>query len=91
MSKKPNTGQSTCQNTGGRAVVEALVQLGASRAFCVPGESYLPVLDALYDVSDTIDLITCRHEAGAANMAEAYGKLTGEPGICFVTRGPGAT
>ena len=60
-------------------------------AFCVPGESYLPILDALYDVADKIRLITCRHESGASNMAEAYGKLTGKPGICLVTRGPGAT
>ena len=62
---------------------------GADLAFCVPGESYLPVLDALYDSS--IRLVTCRHEQGAANAAEAYGKLTGRPGICLVTRGPGAT
>ena len=64
---------------------------GAELAFCVPGESYLPVLDALYTVRERIQLITCRHESGAANMAEAYGKLTGTPGICLVTRGPGAT
>ena len=57
----------------------------------MPGESYLAVLDALYDVRDRIRLVTCRHEAGAANMAEAYGKLTGRPGVCMVTRGPGAT
>lgn len=77
--------------TGGEALVASLLAMGAERAFCVPGESYLPVLDSLYDVQDEIELITCRHEAGAANMAEAYGKLTGLPGICFVTRGPGAT
>ena len=59
--------------------------------FCVPGESYLAALDALYDARDHIRLITCRQEGGAANMAEAYGKLTGSPGLCFVTRGPGAT
>ena len=76
---------------GGRAVVDALVAHRAGIAFCVPGESYLPILDALYDVSDKIKLITCRHESGASNMAEAYGKLTGQPGICLVTRGPGAT
>ena len=58
-------------------------------AFCVAGESYLDVLDAFHDAPD-IRLITCRHEGGAANMAEAAGKLTGRPGICFVTRGPGA-
>src|ERR1700733_997847 len=76
---------------GGQALVEALKIHGTELAFCVPGESYLPVLDALYDARDTIRLISCRHESGAANMAEAYGKLTGKPGICFVTRGPGAT
>jgi acetolactate synthase-1/2/3 large subunit len=77
--------------SGGEALVEALKIHGVELAFCVPGESYLPVLDALYDAKDAIRLISCRHESGAANMAEAYGKLTGRPGICFVTRGPGAT
>jgi acetolactate synthase-1/2/3 large subunit len=75
--------------TGGRILVDQLELNGADLAFCVPGESYLPVLDALYD--SPIRLITCRHEQGAANAAEAYGKLTGRPGICLVTRGPGAT
>ena len=60
-------------------------------AFGVPGESYLAVLDALYDARDEIPFIICRQEGGAANMAEAYGKLTGEPGLLFVTRGPGAS
>jgi acetolactate synthase I/II/III large subunit len=59
--------------------------------FCVPGESYLEVLDALHDVQDEIQLVVAKHEGGAANMAEADGKLTGRPGICMVTRGPGAT
>jgi acetolactate synthase-1/2/3 large subunit len=59
--------------------------------FCVPGESYLSALDALRDARDDIRLIVCRHEGAAANMAEAYGKLTGTPGVCMVTRGPGAT
>lgn len=77
--------------TGGQALVEALKRNGVSHAFCVPGESYLAVLDALYDARDAIKLVTCRQEGGAANMAEAFGKLTGKPGICFVTRGPGAT
>lgn len=77
--------------TGGQILVDQLVIHGADLAFCVPGESYLPVLDALYGARERIELITCRHESGAANMAEAYGKLTGAPGICFVTRGPGAT
>src|SRR5450755_4328335 len=77
--------------TGGRLLVDALIANGAQRAFCVPGESYLPVLDALYDVQDRLPLIVCRHESGAAIMAEAHGKLTGRPGIAFVTRGPGAS
>ena len=77
--------------TGGQILVDQLEIHGVNMAFCVPGESYLPVLDALYESRDAIKLITCRHESGAANMAEAYGKLTGNPGICLVTRGPGAT
>jgi acetolactate synthase-1/2/3 large subunit len=74
--------------TGGRILVDQLELNGVDLAFCLPGESYLHVLDALYD--SPIRLITCRHEQGAANAAEAYGKLTGRPGICLVTRGPGA-
>jgi acetolactate synthase I/II/III large subunit len=77
--------------TGGQILVDQLKIHGVRAAFCVPGESYLAALDALHDAKDTITLLTCRHEGGAANMAEAYGKLTGEPGICFVTRGPGAS
>jgi acetolactate synthase I/II/III large subunit len=77
--------------SGGEALVEALETHGADYVFCVPGESYLAALDALYAARDDIRLITCRQEGGAATMAEAYGKLTGKPGICFVTRGPGAT
>lgn len=76
--------------SGARILVDALLANGVTRAFAVPGESYLSVLDALYD-QDQLSLTTCRHESGAANMAEAYGKLTNKPGICFVTRGPGAT
>src|SRR5450759_1029230 len=76
--------------TGGQLLVDALKVHGVDTAFCVPGESYLAVLDALYDARDAIKLIVCRQEGGAANMAEAYGKLTGRPGICIVTRGPGA-
>ena len=72
-------------------LVDALKRNGASMAFCVPGESYLEALDALYDARDALRLIVCRQEGGAAYMAEAYGKLTGTPGVCFVTRGPGAT
>jgi len=75
--------------TGGQVLVDQLELQGVEHAFCVPGESYLPVLDALHDAD--IRLVSCRHEAAAANMAEAYGKLTGKPGVCFVTRGPGAT
>ncbi|WP_443191330.1 thiamine pyrophosphate-binding protein [Pseudomonas indica] len=77
--------------TGGQILVDALRINGVERAFCVPGESYLAVLDALHDARDYIELVVCRQEGGAAYMAEAYGKLTGKPGICFVTRGPGAT
>lgn len=76
---------------GGDLLVASLLAQRVDRTFCVPGESYLPVLDALYDARDTIDLVVCRNEGGAAIMAEAYGKLTGRPGVCFVTRGPGAT
>lgn len=79
------------RRSGGQILVDALSIHGVKRAFCVPGESYLAVLDALHDVQEEIDLVVCRQEGGAAYMAEAYGKLTGEPGICFVTRGPGAT
>jgi acetolactate synthase I/II/III large subunit len=76
--------------TGGQLLVDQLLIHGLDMAFCVPGESYLEVLDALFDARNRIKLINARHEAGAANMAEAYGKLTGKPGICLVTRGPGA-
>jgi acetolactate synthase I/II/III large subunit len=77
--------------SGGQILVDQLKIHGVDHAFCVPGESYLAVLDALHDARNQIRLITCRQEGGAAFMAEAYGKLTGRPGICFVTRGPGAT
>jgi len=77
--------------TGAQVLIEALVAHGTSIAFGVPGESYLAALDALHDVRTHLPFITCRHEAAAANMAEAYGKLTGRPGLAFVTRGPGAT
>ena len=76
--------------TGGQVLVDQLLIHGADTAYCVPGESYLEVLDALHDVQDKFTLVNARHEAGAANMAETYGKLTGKPGICMVTRGPGA-
>lgn len=74
---------------GGQLVVEALKGYGLERVFCVPGESYLPVLDALFDAN--IATTVCRQEGGAAIMAEAWGKVTGAPGVCLVTRGPGAT
>lgn len=77
--------------TGGEVLVDALRVQGVERVFCVPGESYLAALDAFHDVKDEIDLVVCRQEGGAAYMADAYGKMTGKPGICFVTRGPGAT
>ncbi|AUT64008.1 thiamine pyrophosphate-binding protein [Paraburkholderia terrae] len=75
---------------GGRILVDALASNGVDTVYCVPGESYLAVLDALHDAHG-IRTITTRHEGAASNMADAYGKLTGRPGICFVTRGPGAT
>jgi len=77
--------------TGGQILVANLLRQGVDLAFCVPGESYLAVLDALYEARESLRLIVCRHEGGAAYMAEAYGKLTGRPGIAFVTRGPGAS
>jgi acetolactate synthase-1/2/3 large subunit len=83
--------QSMPLRSGGQVLVDCLKTHGTELAFCVPGESYLAVLDALYDSREQIRLIVCRQEGGAAFMAEAYGKLTGRPGICFVTRGPGAT
>ncbi|PZQ83410.1 MAG: thiamine pyrophosphate-binding protein [Ancylobacter novellus] len=80
---------SPAPRTGARILVDALIANGIERAFGVPGESYLDVLDALADTE--VDFVICRQESGAAMMAEAVGKLTGKPGICFVTRGPGAT
>ena len=76
---------------GGQVLVQSLVALGATKAFGVPGESYLAVLDALHDTKGAFDFINCRNEGGAAFMAAAWGKLTGRPGICMVTRGPGVT
>src|SRR5712672_4552734 len=77
--------------TAAQILVDALKIHGADTAFCVPGESYLAVLDALYDAREAIRLIVCRQDGGAAYMAEAWAKVTGRPGICLVTRGPGAT
>ena len=79
------------KRSGGRVLVDQLKIHGVDTAFCVPGESYLDVIDSLYDHRETMKLVVCRQEGGAAFMAEAYGKCTGKPGICLVTRGPGAT
>ncbi|MFQ5974142.1 MAG: thiamine pyrophosphate-binding protein, partial [Alphaproteobacteria bacterium] len=78
------------RRSGGRLIVDALKAYGVKAVFCVPGESYLAILDALHDEAATVRLVTCRHESGAAFMAEALGKLTGLPGVACVTRGPGA-
>ena len=75
---------------GGHVLADALVAQGVTHAFVVPGESYLDVLDGLYAARDRVQLVTCRFEAGAVHMAEAFGKLTGRPAAAFVTRGPGA-
>ena len=76
------------KTTAARALVDQLIVNGVDHVFCVPGESYLSVLDAFYERK--VQLTVCRNEGGAAMMADAYGKATGKPGICFVTRGPGA-
>ncbi len=75
---------------GGQILIDQLALNGCDTVFCVPGESYLAALDGLHGSND-IRTVVCRQEGGAAMMADAYGKLTGKPGICFVTRGPGAT
>lgn len=81
----------TTSRLAGHALVEALIAQGVTDVFGVPGESYLAVLDGFHEHREQIRFIACRQEGGAAFMAEAQGKLTGRPGICFVTRGPGAT
>ena len=81
----------TNNRSGGEILIDGLINYGSDTLFCVPGESYLAALDALYDRQDKIRIITCRQEGGAAYAAEAYGKLTNNPGICFVSRGPGAS
>jgi acetolactate synthase-1/2/3 large subunit len=81
----------TSPRLAGHALVEALVAQGVDTVFGVPGESYLAVLDGFHEHRDRIRFIACRQEGGASFMAEAQGKLTGRPGVCFVTRGPGAT
>jgi len=90
-SSNTNFEQDLGPRNGGQILMQQLRLQGARRLFMVAGESYLPCIDALNEHTDQIQAITCRQESGAAYMAEAYGKLTGEPGICFVTRGPGAT
>ncbi len=82
---------SSSRRNGCQILMPQLRTHGVRRLFMVPGESYLPCIDALNEHKGAIDPIVCRQESGAAYMAEAYGKLTGEPGIYFVTRGPGAT
>src|SRR6478672_7205342 len=95
LPRSPQRGAAMAANTnlpelsGGQLVVAALRAHGVEMVFSVVGESYLEVLDALYDAPE-IRLVTCRQEGGAAFMAEAYGKLTGKPGVLLVTRGPGA-
>jgi acetolactate synthase-1/2/3 large subunit len=76
---------------GGRILADALAGHGVRAAFGVPGESFLPVLDGLHDLKDRLKFVICRQEGGASYMADAWAKLTGEPGVLFVTRGPGAT
>src|SRR3984957_20023574 len=88
--EQPMADQITQPRSGGRILADALRVHGIDRVFCVPGESYLDILDALYDMPD-IQIVVAKHEGAAANMAEADAKLTGRPGICMVTRGPGAT
>ncbi len=84
-----NPATTRATKTGGELIVEALKANGVSQVSCVPGESYLAVLDALYESG--IDVVVCRQEGGAAMMADSWGRLSGKPGICMVTRGPGAT
>src|SRR5580698_1610831 len=80
----------TTTRHGGRVLADALVAQGIDTVFEVPGESFLDTLDGLYDQREKLRLVTCRFEAGAVNMADAYGKLTGRPAAAMVTRGPGA-
>ncbi|MGF6573529.1 acetolactate synthase-1/2/3 large subunit [Paraburkholderia sp. GAS333] len=82
--------ETLASRNGGQILVDALARNAVDTVYCVPGESYLPVLDALHDAHGIRTIVT-RHEGAASNMADAHGKLTGRPGICFVTRGPGAT
>ena len=81
----------TKSRPGGHILADQLNVLGTKAVFCVPGESFLDLLDGLHNHQDSIRTIVCRQEGAAANMADAYAKMTGSPGICAVTRGPGAT
>ena len=85
------TSTSSPSRPAGHALVEALLAQGADTVFGVPGESFLAALDGFYEHRDMIRFVACRQEGGASYMAEAQGKLTGRPGLCFVTRGPGAS
>ena len=76
--------------SGGSLITKILYKNGVNKAFCVPGESYLGILEAIRLYKKKFDLVVCRHEGGASYMAEAYGRLTKTPGVCMVTRGPGA-
>ncbi len=89
--RKPKITMTQETRSGGTLLVECLQNLGATKCFGVPGESYLDVLNALHDTRGSLDFVLCRNEGGAAFMAEAWGKLNNTPGICMVTRGPGAT
>lgn len=92
MTTPPNSTQpDRPTRSGGSILVDQLLIHGVDTVFCVPGESYLPATDAMYDHSDRLRLYVAKHEAGAAVMAESYGKASGRPGVAFVTRGPGAT
>jgi acetolactate synthase-1/2/3 large subunit len=91
LSTSATSGGAPAPRLAGHLLVEALIAQGVDTAFGVPGESFLAVLDGFHEHRDRIRFIACRQEGGAAFMAEAQGKLTGRPGVCFVTRGPGAT
>src|SRR5881396_2993005 len=87
----PTAAEPIHDRLAGHVLVEALIAQGVDTVFGVPGESYLAVLDGFHEHRERIRFIACRQEGGAAFMAEAHGKLSGRPGVCFVTRGPGAT
>ena len=90
LAGQPTAAAALEPRTGGRLLADAIIAQGATHVFAVPGESYLDLLDGLYANRNRVELVTCRFEAGAVNMAEAHGKLTGRAGVAIVTRGPGA-